>query len=148
VLGQGAVVLLISDGLDRDAGRAGAEIERLHKSCRRLIWLNPLLRYDGFEPISLGAKAMMPHVDDFRTVHNLESLGSWRRCWAARPAAGRKESSQWPRDGKERCREPRRPAGRGGALARRGRKVALATVVRPGAPRRARSAASSSSTTA
>lgn len=76
VLGQGAVVLFISDGLDRDAGEGLAEeMERLHKSCRRIIWLNPLLRYEGFEPKSLGMKAILPHVDDFRTVHNLESLG-------------------------------------------------------------------------
>jgi uncharacterized protein with von Willebrand factor type A (vWA) domain len=76
VLGQGAVVLMISDGLDRDAGMGiGGEIQRLHKSCRRLIWLNPLLRYDGFEPKSKGIKALLPHVDDFRTVHNLASLG-------------------------------------------------------------------------
>ena len=76
VLGQGAVVLMISDGLDRDAGEGIAnEIQRLHKSCRRLIWLNPLLRYDGFEPRSKGIKALLPHVDDFRTVHNLASLG-------------------------------------------------------------------------
>ena len=76
VLAQGALVLFISDGLDRDAG-AGLEheIERLHKSCRRLIWLNPLLRYEGFEPKSMGIKAILPHVDDFRPVHNLESLG-------------------------------------------------------------------------
>jgi uncharacterized protein with von Willebrand factor type A (vWA) domain len=76
VLGQGAIVLVISDGLDRDAG-AGIEkeMERLHKSCRRLIWLNPLLRYEGFQPKSRGVRAMLPHVDDFRTVHNLESLG-------------------------------------------------------------------------
>jgi len=75
VLGQGAVVLLISDGLDRDAG-AGleAEIDRLHRSCRRLIWLNPLLRYRGFEPKPLGIRAILPHVDEFRPVHNLESL--------------------------------------------------------------------------
>jgi hypothetical protein len=76
VLGQGAVVLMISDGLDRDAGEGIAnEIQRLHKSCRRLIWLNPLLRYDGFEPKSKGIKALLPHVDDFRTLHNLASLG-------------------------------------------------------------------------
>jgi hypothetical protein len=75
VLGQGAVVLFISDGLDRDnAEGLGAEIERLHKSCRRLIWLNPLLRYEGYEPKSLGAQVLVPHVDDFRTVHNLDSL--------------------------------------------------------------------------
>ncbi len=76
VLGQGAVVVLISDGLDRDAASGLAtEMDRLHKSCRRLIWLNPLLRYDEYAPKSLGAQAMMPHVDDFRSIHNLESLG-------------------------------------------------------------------------
>ncbi|MBH60873.1 MAG: VWA domain-containing protein [Alphaproteobacteria bacterium] len=75
VLGQGALVLLISDGLDRDSGEGlESEIERLHKSCRRLIWLNPLLRYEGFEPKSLGVRAILPHVDEFRTVHNLQSL--------------------------------------------------------------------------
>ncbi|MCF8468909.1 MAG: VWA domain-containing protein [Sneathiella sp.] len=75
VLGQGAVVLLISDGLDRDAGEGlGIEMERLHKSCRQLIWLNPLLRYQGFEPRSKGVKAILPHVDQFRTIHNLDSL--------------------------------------------------------------------------
>ncbi len=75
LLGQGAIVLLITDGLDRDAGTGLAhEMDRLHRSCRRLIWLNPLLRYEGFEPKSLGMKAMMPYVDEFRPVHNLESL--------------------------------------------------------------------------
>ena len=75
VLGQGALVLLISDGLDRDSGEGlESEVERLHKSCRRLIWLNPLLRYEGFEPKSLGVRAILPHVDEFRTVHNLQSL--------------------------------------------------------------------------
>lgn len=75
VLGQGAVVLLITDGLDRDAGVGlTAEVDRLHRSCRRLVWTNPLLRYDGFEPKSLGIRAILPHVDDFRPVHNLESL--------------------------------------------------------------------------
>ena len=75
VLGQGAVVLLVTDGLDRDgaAGLASA-MERLHKSCTRLVWLNPLLRWDGFAPKSLGIRAMLPHVDEFRPVHNLASL--------------------------------------------------------------------------
>jgi uncharacterized protein with von Willebrand factor type A (vWA) domain len=75
VLGQGAVVLLITDGLERDdvAGLTG-EMERLQKSCRRLIWLNPLLRFDGFEAKARGVKAMLPHVDEFRAVHNLDAL--------------------------------------------------------------------------
>lgn len=75
VLAQGAVALLITDGLDRDAGEGLAtEVERLHKSCRRLIWLNPLLRYEDFEPRSLGMRAILPHVDEFRSAHNLNSL--------------------------------------------------------------------------
>jgi uncharacterized protein with von Willebrand factor type A (vWA) domain len=75
VLGQGAVVLLITDGLERDdiSGLA-REMERLHKSCRRLIWLNPLLRFDGFEAKARGVRAMLPHVDEFRPVHTLEAL--------------------------------------------------------------------------
>lgn len=74
VLG-GAVVLFISDGLDRDAGAGlGAEMERLHRSCRRLIWLNPLLGFAGFEPRAAGIKAILPNVDEHRPVHNLESL--------------------------------------------------------------------------
>lgn len=75
VLGQGAVVLLITDGLDREGARGLAEAtDRLRKSCRRLIWLNPLLRYAGFQPKSQGIRAMLPHVDEFRPVHNLASL--------------------------------------------------------------------------
>lgn len=75
LLGQGAVVLLVSDGLDRDAGEGiEAEIDRLHRSARRLIWLNPLLRYDAFEAKPAGIRALLPHVDEFRPVHNLNSL--------------------------------------------------------------------------
>jgi uncharacterized protein len=75
VLGQGAIVLLITDGLDREGARGLAEnMDRLHRSCRRLIWLNPLLRWAGFEAKSQGARAMLPHVDEFRPVHNLASL--------------------------------------------------------------------------
>lgn len=75
VLGQGAIALLISDGLDRDdAAGLDAAMERLRKSCRRLIWLNPLLRFSGYETKSLGARAMIDHVDDFRPIHNLQSL--------------------------------------------------------------------------
>ena len=75
VLTQGAVVILITDGLDREGGEGlPKEMDRLHRSSRRLIWLNPLLRYDQFEPKSQGIRAILPHVDDFRPVHNLESL--------------------------------------------------------------------------
>ena len=75
VLGQNACVLLVSDGLDREAGEGlGDEMERLAKSCRSLIWLNPLLRYDKFEARPAGVRAMLPHVDLFLPVHNLKSL--------------------------------------------------------------------------
>jgi uncharacterized protein with von Willebrand factor type A (vWA) domain len=75
VLGQGAVVLLITDGLDRAGADGLAEqMDRLHRSTTRLIWLNPLLRWDGFEPKSQGVRAMLPHVDEFRPVHSLASL--------------------------------------------------------------------------
>ena len=73
--GQGAVVLLVSDGLDREgADDLARQMERLHKSCRRLIWLNPLLRYPEFEARPAGIRAMLPHVDAFLPVHNLQSL--------------------------------------------------------------------------
>ena len=75
VLTQGAIVLLITDGLERDADDSLAfEIDRLHRSCRRLVWLNPLLRFEGFEARARGIKTMLPRVDEFRPIHNLESL--------------------------------------------------------------------------
>ena len=75
VLAQGAIVLLITDGLERDADDALTfEMDRLHRSCRRLIWLNPLLRFEGFEARARGIKAMLPHVDEMRPIHNLESM--------------------------------------------------------------------------
>jgi uncharacterized protein with von Willebrand factor type A (vWA) domain len=68
-------VLLISDGLEHGDTKALAhEMERLAKSCRRLIWLNPLLRFDKFQPRAAGIRAMLPHVHRFLPVHNLESL--------------------------------------------------------------------------
>jgi uncharacterized protein with von Willebrand factor type A (vWA) domain len=75
VLTQGAIVLLITDGLERDVDDTLAfEIDRLHRSCRRLIWLNPLLRFEGFEARAAGIRSMLPHVDEFRPIHNLESM--------------------------------------------------------------------------
>jgi len=75
VMGQGAVVLLITDGLDRDEpGQLSREIERLHLSARRLIWVNPLLRWEGFAPKARGIAAMLPHVDAFRAGHSIATL--------------------------------------------------------------------------
>ena len=81
VLGHGGVVLLVTDGLDRDPEPGlAAEADRLHRSCRRLIWLNPLLRWEGFEPRAQGVRALLPHVDEHRPVHNLESLEALGRA--------------------------------------------------------------------
>ena len=91
VLGQGAIVILMTDGLERAANddeiaELARETERLRKSCRRLIWLNPLLRFEGFEARAAGIRAMQPHVDDFRTVHSLEALGGLCDALADRSA--------------------------------------------------------------
>lgn len=91
VLGQGATVLLVTDGLDRDAGEGlETEIARLHRASRRLIWLNPLLRYDRFEPRALGIRTMLPHVDEFRPVHNVASLADLVSALNAPQRQGRK----------------------------------------------------------
>lgn len=89
VLSQGAVVLLITDGLERDPDdRLGFEMDRLHRSCRRLIWLNPLLRFHAFEARAKGVQAMLPHVDELRPVHNLESMAELVRALSGAPAKG------------------------------------------------------------
>ena len=89
VLGQGAVVLLITDGLERDADDTlSFEMDRLHRSCRRLIWLNPLLRFDGFEARAKGVRTMLPHVDELRPIHNLESMTELVRALSGAPAKG------------------------------------------------------------
>ncbi|RAI28587.1 hypothetical protein CH340_23515 [Rhodoplanes serenus] len=96
VLGQGAVVLLITDGLERDEDpRLAAEMDRLHRACRRLIWLNPLLRFDGFEPKARGIRAMLPHVDDFRPIHNLDSMAALVRA-LSEPAGGHRRRQGHP----------------------------------------------------
>jgi hypothetical protein len=75
VLGGGAVVLLFTDGLERQGlEQLAFEADRLGRSCRRLIWLNPLLRYDAFEARAGGIRTLMPHVDAFRPTHNLASM--------------------------------------------------------------------------
>ncbi len=75
VLGQGAVVLLVTDGLDRGApDRLAFEAKRLHLTARKVIWLNPLLRFDGFAPKAVGIQAMLPHVDSLRAGHSIAAL--------------------------------------------------------------------------
>jgi hypothetical protein len=91
VLGQGAVVLLITDGLDRGAPDAlGAEMQRLHLTARRLIWLNPPLRWDGFAPKARGIAAMLPHVDSFRAGHSIATLEDLARVISAPDDSGEK----------------------------------------------------------
>lgn len=97
VLGQGAVVLLITDGLDRAGGEGlGEAAERLAHSCRRLIWLNPLLRYAGFQPRSQGIRALLPHVHEHRPVHNLDSLRALVEALSAPGGLPRKAASRRP----------------------------------------------------
>jgi uncharacterized protein with von Willebrand factor type A (vWA) domain len=91
VLGQGAVVLLITDGLDRDAPeRLEAAMERLHLSARRVIWVNPLLRWEGFAPRAAGIRAMLPHVDTFRAGHNIAALEGLAEALSRPDDAGEK----------------------------------------------------------
>ncbi|MXQ13176.1 VWA domain-containing protein [Microvirga makkahensis] len=90
VLGQGAIVLLFTDGLEREVTRELTfEMDRLKRSCRRLIWLNPLLRFDAFEARASGIRAMLPHVDEFRPIHTLASMEELCRALSGEPAAGR-----------------------------------------------------------
>lgn len=87
-LGQGATVLLVTDGLDREAGAGVAdEMARLQRSARRLIWLNPLLRWSGFEAKAGGARAMRPYVDEFRPVHDIRSLVALADALGGQPPA-------------------------------------------------------------
>jgi uncharacterized protein len=86
VLSDGAIALLITDGLERDGDETLAfEIDRLHRSCRRLIWLNPLLRFDRFEAKAKGIRTMLPHVDEFRAIHNLDSMAELVRALSQGP---------------------------------------------------------------
>jgi hypothetical protein len=83
VLARGGHVLLMTDGLDRAGGEGLAkETARLQRSCDRLIWLNPLLRYEAFEPKAAGVRAILPYVDAFRPVHNLASIAQLVRALA------------------------------------------------------------------
>jgi hypothetical protein len=95
VLWGSPTVLLVTDGLEHAAiDELGREAERLSKSCRRLVWLNPLLRYEGFEPKARGVRALLAHVSSFLPVHNIESL---ERLAETLAAAGRTrmETAKW-----------------------------------------------------
>ncbi len=75
VLTQGADVLLMTDGLERDdTAQLSKEMQRLRRSTKKIVWLNPLLRFERFEAKAAGIRAMMPHVNEFRPVHSLNSL--------------------------------------------------------------------------
>jgi uncharacterized protein with von Willebrand factor type A (vWA) domain len=98
VLGQGAIVVLFTDGLEREVTRELTfEMDRLKRSCRRLIWLNPLLRFDAFEARASGIRAMLPYVDEFRPIHNLASMGELCRALSG-DLTGRANPRQWLRD--------------------------------------------------
>ena len=60
-------------------------MDRLHRSCRRLVWLNPLLRFEGFEARAKGVRTMLPHVDELRPIHNLESMSDLVRSLSGAP---------------------------------------------------------------
>ncbi|MCY7315391.1 MAG: VWA domain-containing protein, partial [Rubrivivax sp.] len=100
VLSGGATVLLISDGLehgtpdDPQCEQLRLEMQRLHKSCRKLVWLNPLLRFEQFQPRAAGIRAMLPQVDAFLPAHNLQSLHGLAQVLAG---VGQRRSSPLPR---------------------------------------------------
>jgi uncharacterized protein len=95
VLTQGAHVLLMTDGLDReDVSLLETEMARLKRSARRIVWLNPLLRYEGFEARAAGIRAMMPYIDEFRPVHSLDSLADLAAALAA-PRRAEHDPKAW-----------------------------------------------------
>jgi uncharacterized protein with von Willebrand factor type A (vWA) domain len=97
VLSQGAVVLLFTDGLEREVTKELTfEMDRLKRSCRRLVWLNPLLRFDAFEARAGGIRAMLPHVHDFRPIHSLASMDQLCRALSA-DRGGAADPRRWLR---------------------------------------------------
>jgi uncharacterized protein with von Willebrand factor type A (vWA) domain len=99
VLTQGAHVLIMTDGLDReDTSLLDVEMARLRRSAKRIVWLNPLLRFEGFQARAAGIRAMMPYIDEFRPVHSLESLSDLARALAA-PRREEHDPRRWLRAG-------------------------------------------------
>jgi len=94
VLSGNPTVLLVTDGLEHaNIEQLEKEAERLAKSCRRLVWLNPLLRYEGFEPKARGVRAILAHVSSFLPVHNIESLEQLAATLAG--SRTHKETPKW-----------------------------------------------------
>jgi uncharacterized protein len=101
VLGQGAHVLLMTDGLDReDVSQLEHEMKRLRLSAKRIVWLNPLLRFDKFQARAGGIRAMMPYVDEFRPVHSLDSLRDLAETLSL-PKSGKHDPQRWLRAAQE-----------------------------------------------
>jgi uncharacterized protein with von Willebrand factor type A (vWA) domain len=95
VLTQGAHVLIMTDGLDREDTRLlEQEMARLKRQAKRIVWLNPLLRYEGFEALAGGIKAMLPYVDEFRPVHSLDSLADLAATLAS-PRTAAHDPRKW-----------------------------------------------------
>lgn len=115
VLGQGAVVILLTDGLERgDPELLGLATERLGLSCRQLIWVNPLLRFEAFAPKAAGVRAMLPHVSSLRTGHNIAALEGLSAALSQPFDAGEKARLMAAIAPDERAPEqPYRPDGRG-----------------------------------
>jgi uncharacterized protein with von Willebrand factor type A (vWA) domain len=109
VLAQGAHVLMMTDGLDRDdVDMLEAEMARLARSAKRIVWLNPLLRYGGFEARASGIRAIMPHVDEFRPCHSLNTLADLAEVLSG----SRNEThdpQRWLKSGDPRQKEEARP---------------------------------------
>ncbi len=83
VLGHGAVVIIVSDGWDRgDPDQLAAELVHLRRSAHRLIWLNPLIGSEGYEPLTRGMAAALPYCDDFLAAHNVQALDDLGRLLA------------------------------------------------------------------
>ena len=98
VLGQGAIVILFTDGLERDGvERLAAEMARLKRSSRRIIWVNPLLRFDGFAAKAQGVRAMLAHVDAFRPIHNLASMAELCKALAEKRSMTTEDPKGWLR---------------------------------------------------
>ena len=90
-MGQGAVVLLITDGIDRGCDAdLSHEMQRLALTARQVIWINPLLRWDGFAPKAQGIMQMLPHCTSFRAGHNIASLQGLAMALSGRDNGGEK----------------------------------------------------------